>query len=383
MPPPARAVHVRPACRGARSAAPTSGPQRRDARAPARRRDRGLRRAGLRRTHDDRGLPPRRCSRRARCSSISRRKAGLVGATAEHLFAALIDDFRAAFAEAAAADGRPRRGARQLWCARSANAACTPRSSSRAPRVRIRSWRPPRARARPPWREPAREARALFPRAAAASNPDFDAIVDRRAPRSRAPRWGRRRTRGPRGGAPRLAHGLARDRLPTRAGGPARVSDLIQLAMPVFFALIAFEAARQARAAAGCAARYATRATPWRASRSALGNVLVAAAAKASLSRSSSAPTPHRLFDLGTGPWVLLLALLRRRLRLLLVPPRPPRGPPLLGGARQAPLEPALQSLDRAAPVRGQPITGSALLAAARAARLPPGDDPDGAGRRA
>src|SRR6478672_978363 len=42
-------------------------------------------------------------------------------------------------------------------------------------------------------------------------------------------------------------------------------------------------------------------------------------------------------------------ALLRRRLRLLLVPPHPPRGAGLLGQPRRPPLLPALQPLDRAA----------------------------------
>ena len=41
----------------------------------------------------------------------------------------------------------------------------------------------------------------------------------------------------------------------------------------------------------------------------------------------------------------------RRRPRLLLVPPRPSRGAAVLGGAREPPLEPALQPLDGAAAV--------------------------------
>ena len=68
---------------------------------------------------------------------------------------------------------------------------------------------------------------------------------------------------------------------------------------------------------------------------------------------------------------VFAAALLRRGLLLLLVPPLPPRGALLLGGPRQPPLEPLLQSLDGAAPVLDHADHDAALLGAARAAGLP------------
>ena len=71
--------------------------------------------------------------------------------------------------------------------------------------------------------------------------------------------------------------------------------------------------------------------------------------------------------------------LLRRRPRLLLVSPHQPRGARLLGQPRRPPLEPALQPLDRAAPDLGADDL-PAVLAAARARRLPALDDPHPAG---
>ena len=68
-------------------------------------------------------------------------------------------------------------------------------------------------------------------------------------------------------------------------------------------------------------------------------------------------------------------ALLRRRPRLLLVPPRLAREPGLLGQPRRPPLEHALQPLDRAAADVG-PDDLPAVLAAAAAARLPAVDGP-------
>ena len=62
-------------------------------------------------------------------------------------------------------------------------------------------------------------------------------------------------------------------------------------------------------------------------------------------------------------------AVLRRRPRLLLVPPHPPRGAGLLGEPRRPPLLAALQPLDRAAPDLDAD-DGAALLGAAGAARL-------------
>jgi AcrR family transcriptional regulator len=104
-------------------------------------------------------------------------KAGLVGATAERLFAALIEDFRAAFAEL------PRQGdglgaaLRQLvrtFGERRLLAALELYTAARTDPVLRAQLAPVLARHHANL---LREARELFPRAAAA-NPDFDAIVD-------------------------------------------------------------------------------------------------------------------------------------------------------------------------------------------------------------
>jgi len=103
-------------------------------------------------------------------------KAGLVGAMAERLFAALIDDFRAAFAAAAPGDdpaaalrelartfGEPRvLAALELYTAARSDAVLRAQLAPVLERHHANLLR---------------EARELFPRAAAA-NPDFDAIVD-------------------------------------------------------------------------------------------------------------------------------------------------------------------------------------------------------------
>ncbi|CAA9511752.1 MAG: Fatty acid hydroxylase family (carotene hydroxylase/sterol desaturase), partial [uncultured Solirubrobacteraceae bacterium] len=68
-------------------------------------------------------------------------------------------------------------------------------------------------------------------------------------------------------------------------------------------------------------------------------------------------------------------AVRRRRPRLLLVPPRLAREPPVLGEPRRAPLEPPLQPLDRAAADVGADDVPP-VLAAAPAARLPGLDGP-------
>ena len=73
--------------------------------------------------------------------------------------------------------------------------------------------------------------------------------------------------------------------------------------------------------------------------------------------------------------WTYVAALLRRRPRLLLVPPHPPRDAGLLGEPRRPPLLRALQPLDRAAPDLDADDR-AALLGAAGAARLRPLDDP-------
>ena len=103
-------------------------------------------------------------------------KAGLVGAMAERLFAALIEDFRAAFA-AAAPGGDLASALRQL-----ARTFAEPRllaalelyTAARTDGVLRAQLAPVLARHHANLR---REARELFPRAAA-ENPEFDAIVD-------------------------------------------------------------------------------------------------------------------------------------------------------------------------------------------------------------
>ena len=77
----------------------------------------------------------------------------------------------------------------------------------------------------------------------------------------------------------------------------------------------------------------------------------------------AAAPGPGQPADLGR-------AVLRRRPRLLLVPPRLAREPRLLGQPRRPPLLAALQPLDRAAPDVGADDV-LPVLAAAAAARLP------------
>ena len=104
-------------------------------------------------------------------------KAGLVGALAERLFAALIDDFRAGFDRAARPEDRlgsaldqlarsfrePRLlAALELYTAARSDAALRARLAPVVARHRANLLR---------------EARELFPRAAGA-NPDFDAVVD-------------------------------------------------------------------------------------------------------------------------------------------------------------------------------------------------------------
>jgi AcrR family transcriptional regulator len=104
-------------------------------------------------------------------------KADLVGATAEHLFAALIADFRAGFAAAAAQGGRLGVALAQL-----AKSFAEPRllaalelyTAARSDRVLRERLAPVLARHHANLLH---EARELFPRAAR-ENPDFAAIVD-------------------------------------------------------------------------------------------------------------------------------------------------------------------------------------------------------------
>jgi AcrR family transcriptional regulator len=108
-------------------------------------------------------------------------KAGLVGAMAERLFAALIEDFRAAFAEAATPGGTLGDGLgaalRQLvrtFGEQRLLAALELYTAARTDPVLRAQLAPVLARHHANL---LREARELFPQAAA-SNPDFDAIVD-------------------------------------------------------------------------------------------------------------------------------------------------------------------------------------------------------------
>ena len=104
-------------------------------------------------------------------------KAGLVGAMAERLFAALIEDFRAAFAAAASHGDDLGAALRQLVRTFGESrllAALELYTAARTDPVLRAQLAPVLARHHANL---LREARALFPRAAAA-NPDFDAIVD-------------------------------------------------------------------------------------------------------------------------------------------------------------------------------------------------------------
>ncbi len=104
-------------------------------------------------------------------------KAGLVGAMAELLFAALIEDFRAAFAAAAAPGDDLASALRQLaltFSERRLLAALELYTAARTDPVLRAQLAPVLARHHANL---LREARELFPRAAA-SNPDFETIVD-------------------------------------------------------------------------------------------------------------------------------------------------------------------------------------------------------------
>jgi len=104
-------------------------------------------------------------------------KAGLVGAMAERLFAALIEDFRAAFSEAATQGdglGVALRELARSFGERRLLAALELYTASRTDPVLRAQLAPVLARHHANL---LREARELFPRTAA-SNSDFDAIVD-------------------------------------------------------------------------------------------------------------------------------------------------------------------------------------------------------------
>lgn len=77
----------------------------------------------------------------------------------------------------------------------------------------------------------------------------------------------------------------------------------------------------------------------------------------------------------GRQPTDLDRAVRRRRLRLLLVPPRPPRNPCVLGQPRHAPLQRALQPVDRAASDLDS-VHGVAVLGGTRIPGLRAVDDP-------
>ncbi len=104
-------------------------------------------------------------------------KAGLVGAMAERLLGALIEDFRAGFAAVAAGGGDLGAALRQLvrtFGDRELLAALELYTAARTDPV-LRSQLAPVVERH--HAKLLREARAMFPRAAA-SNPEFDAIVD-------------------------------------------------------------------------------------------------------------------------------------------------------------------------------------------------------------
>ena len=176
MPPPARAVRVLP------PAEEPAAPRRRQARSVATRER--LLDAAIEAfvAQGYAALTTTEVCRRARLSQGAlfkhfSSKAGLVGATAERLFAALIEDFRAAFAEVPAQGDGLGAALRQLvrtFGERRLLAALELYTAARTDPVLRAQLAPVLARHHANL---LREARELFPRAAA-SNPDFDAIVD-------------------------------------------------------------------------------------------------------------------------------------------------------------------------------------------------------------
>jgi AcrR family transcriptional regulator len=176
MPPPARAVRALP------PAEAPGAPRRRQARSAATRER--LLDAAIEAfiAQGYAALTTTEVCRRARLSQGAlfkhfASKAGLVGATAERLFAALIEDFRAAFAEVPAQGDGLGVALRQLvrtFGERRLLAALELYTAARTDPVLRAQLAPVLVRHRANL---LREARELFPRAAA-SNPDFDAIVD-------------------------------------------------------------------------------------------------------------------------------------------------------------------------------------------------------------
>jgi AcrR family transcriptional regulator len=176
MPPPARAVHV------LLPAGEPAAPRRRQARSVATRER--LLDAAIEAfvAQGYAALTTTEVCRRARLSQGAlfkhfSSKAGLVGATAERLFAALIEDFRAAFAEVPALGDGLGAALRQLvrtFGERRLLAALELYTAARTDPVLRAQLAPVLTRHHANL---LREARELFPRAAA-SNPDFDAIVD-------------------------------------------------------------------------------------------------------------------------------------------------------------------------------------------------------------
>ena len=200
-----------------------------------------------------------------------------------------------------------------------------------------------------------------------------DAVAAELARRRRDPR-ARRRDRRRR----RRRRARRRPR-PARALDPGlTMAEVLYYAIPFFVLLLVAEYASFRHLATtttttSSATTCATPARRWRwASATSSINVgwkLVVVAVYAALYEL----TPLRL-DPG-NPLDLGRAVLRRRPRLLLVPPRLAREPRLLGQPRRPPLLAALQPLDRAAPDVGADDV-LPVLAAAAAARLPGLDGP-------
>ncbi len=176
MPPPARAVRVLP------PAEEPAAPRRRQARSAATRERLLVAAIEAFVAQGYAALTTTEVCRRARLSQGAlfkhfSSKAGLVGATAERLFAALIEDFRAAFAEVPTQGDGLGAALRQLvrtFGERRLLAALELYTASRTDPVLRAQLAPVLARHHANL---LREARELFPRAAA-SNPAFDAIVD-------------------------------------------------------------------------------------------------------------------------------------------------------------------------------------------------------------
>ena len=288
---------------------------------------------------------------------------------AEHLFAALVADYRAAFA-AVAARGRPHRR-RDAAARRDLPPAAAPGRLRALPRRahRSRAGGEPAPRRRPPRREPAPAGARALPRGRRGEAPDFETVIDLVVSALQGAAMGgdalRDEARDERLLALPHAARPRRLRPPASPGEPAWPTSSSSRSPASSPRSVSRPVRRAGAGGASPRAATAPRASRWASAASSIG-VVWGGVAFAVYSRALRATA---LFDLGAGWRVLRARAPGRRLRLLLVPPPAPRGARALGGPRHAPLEPALQLRDRAAPDLVAD-DDAALLRAARLARL-------------